>query len=264
MKRGESRYNIRVLSRAMRLLEVLADGKSRKLAELSEAIGISQSTTFRLLATLLSYGFVEKENRSGGYRLGLTCLELARAYYDSNDLRLTALPELEKLRDATGETVHLGILDDMQVVYLEKLHGLHAIGLMTSRVGGRSPAYCTGLGKVLLAWSDHDTVQAHFSKNGLVAYTAHTITDLSDLMQHLSRVRARGYALDHGEHEPEVRCVAAPIFDISGRVVAAISASGPAGRLDPLEKNRDLIDLTVETASSISRRLGYHGQNEEK
>ncbi len=264
MKRGESRYNIRVLSRAMRLLEVLADGKPRKLAELSEAIGISQSTTFRLLATLMSYGFVEKEDRSGGYHLGLTCLELARAYYDSNDLRLTALPELEKLRDASGETVHLGILDDMQVVYLEKLHGLHAIGLMTSRVGGRSPAYCTGLGKVLLAWSDPEVVRTHFSRNALVAYTAHTITDLSDLMQHLAGIRARGYALDCGEHEPEVRCVAAPIFDIGGRVVAAISASGPAGRLDPLDKNRDLIDLTVETAGSISRRLGYHGQNEEK
>ena len=154
LEQKESRYNIRAVDRAVRILSVLSDGRPRTLTELSEAIEINSSTTFRLLATLACSNYVERIEQSGAYRLGLACLELSRAYHESNDIRQSALPELEMLRDDTKETVHLAILDKMEVVYVEKLHGLHAIGLMSSRLGGRSPAYCTGVGKVLLAHTD--------------------------------------------------------------------------------------------------------------
>ncbi len=257
LKQKEGRYNIRAVDRAIRILSVLSDGRPRTLTELSEAIEINSSTTFRLLATLACSNYVERIEQSGAYRLGLACLELSRAYHESNDIRQSALPELEMLRDDTKETVHLAVLDKMEVVYVEKLHGLHAIGLMSSRLGGRSPAYCTGVGKVLLAYTDPGLVQSYFEQTGLHRYSDMTIQSIHELMKHLEEVRSRGYALDRGEHEAEVRCVAAPIFDIRGQAVAAISVSGPAGRMEPLDTNLDLISRTRQAARNISSRLGY-------
>jgi DNA-binding IclR family transcriptional regulator len=265
VEQKENRYNIRAVDRAVRILSVLSDGKPRTLTELSEEIGINSSTTFRLLATLAYNSYVERDGQSGAYRPGLACLELARAYHESNDIRQAALPALETLRDDTKETVHLAVLDKMEVVYVEKLHGLHAIGLMSSRVGGRSPAYCTGVGKVLLAYISPELIRSHFEQVGLHRYSETTIQSLDELIDHLESVRRQGYAFDRGEHEPEVRCVAAPIFDMAGTAVAAISVSGPAGRMEPLEAKLELVNKTRETARSISARLGYRegGHNAE-
>ena len=257
MTQNEERYNIRAVDRAFRVLAVLSDGKPRTLTELSEAIELNSSTTFRLLATLAYHHYVEREEDTGKYRLGLGCLELARAYHKSSDIRQRALPELEKLRDETTETVHMGVLNEMEMVYLEKLPGHHAIGLMSSQVGGRLPAYCAALGKVMLAYLDPDLVQAHFEQIEFHRYTDRTIQSVAQLRQHLEQIRRQGYGLDQGEHEAEVRCIAAPIFDINGKVVAAISVSGPAGRLEPLETNQKLIEQILQTARTISARLGY-------
>ena len=255
--KGETRYNIRVLDRAIRLLSLLSDGVLRTPVEISEGIGLSPSTTFRILATLSYYNFIKRDEKTGEYGLGLACLELARAYQDTNDLRRVALPELEELRDEVKETVHLCILDKMEIVYLEKIGGLHAIGIMTSRIGARAPAYCTGVGKILLAYLDPEQVRAYFVRQGLPAFTGTTITDLDDLMCELENINRLGYAFDRGEHEHEVRCIAAPIFDINGLAVAALSVSGPSARMDPLEDKAELIEKAKETAMRISRQLGY-------
>lgn len=255
--RKSARYNIRVVDRAVSVLKLLSDGTPRTLTELSKELDLNSSTTFRLLATLLSHNLVQLEEATGNYRLGLACLELSRAYQTGDEVRRAALPEMELLRDGTMETVHLGVLADMDVVYLEKLEGLHAIGLMSSRVGRRAPAYCTGLGKALLAHTSPGYVQANYEQVNLHPYTETTITNQTDLLEHLELVRQVGYALDKGEHEKEVRCVAAPIFDQYGKTVAAISVSGPKDRIDPVEKNQDLIERTKTAANNISISLGY-------
>lgn len=253
-----NRYNVRALDRALGLLSVLADGKPRSLAELSAEVGLSPSTTFRLLATLHSYRYVRRDESSGQYRLGLASLELARAFYESNDLRTTALEDLRALRDEVKETIHLAVLDQMEVVYLEKLPGLYTIGMMGSRVGGRAPAYCTGVGKALLAYQDPDTVSNFYTTKGLIRHTSRTISTVENLLQDLEVVRQRGYALDNGEHEQDVRCIAAPIFNMSGEAVAALSISGPAGRMEPLESKQDLIQKALQSAQAISQKLGFH------
>lgn len=257
-----NRYSVRALDRAIHILLALSDGKPHSLQEISEEIGLSSSTTYRFLATLVCHRFVEKDplNR---YTLGLRCLELSRAFYEANDIRKVALPELEALRDEVKETVHLAILDEMEVVYLEKLPGLHAIGLMGSRIGGRAPAFCTGLGKVLLAFSPPNEVKSYFLSHPLKAFTDKTITDLEALERELEKIRQVGYALDQGEHEAEVRCIAAPIFNMQGEVVAALSISGPAGRMEPLEANRFLIEKACLAAQAISRKLGYNQKENE-
>lgn len=253
----DPRYNIRVLERTLRILSVLADGTPRTLAEIGNEIDLSYSTTFRILSTLAYYRYVKRNKNTNQYQLGLTCLELAQSYLAGNDLRIIAMPELEALRDETKETVHLAVLQDMQIVYLEKLPGLHAIGLMSSRVGGRAPAYCTAIGKALLAYQKPDMVQSYYEVHGLQRYTETTITDLRTLMSSLDEVKCNTYAFDRGEHEDEVRCIAVPIFDISSQVVGALSISGPSARMDPLENNVEMIEIAKETAMRISRQLGY-------
>jgi DNA-binding IclR family transcriptional regulator len=250
------RYNIRSLERALRLLEALSDGNTWKLSELSDRLGLNSSTAYRLLATLLENDYVERDKLSGGYRIGLACLELARAY-NRGDIRQNARPAMESLRDRTKESVHLGILNGWEVVYLEKLDGLHAIGLMSSRVGGRAPSYCTGLGKMLLAHQDAEKARQHFEETGLHGYTDVTITDLDQLMNHMVQVREQNYALDLAEHEREVHCIAAPVHDVDGSVVAAISISGPAARIDVEDSGQDLIYMVQQAAAEISHRLGY-------
>ena len=257
----DSRYNIRALDRAFRILNLLKDGKPRSLAELSEGIDLSVSTTFRLLATLTYYQFVERDDLPFQYRLGLSCLELAKSFYESNNLRRVAFPELELLRDEYKETVHLAILDNMEIVYLEKLSGLYAIGLMSSRVGGRAPAYCTAVGKVLLAYESVQELADYLKSHKLERCTKATIVDPDIFKKQLDEIRHLKYGLDRGEHEDEVHCIAAPIFDMRDCVVAAISVSGPEGRMEPFEQHQALIRRVCLAAENISIHLGYNSRN---
>lgn len=258
----DARYNIRALDRAISILSLLSDGVPRTPAEISEQLGLSPSTIFRMVSTLAYYHYVRRDINTNQYQLGLACLELAQAYLTSDDVRQVALPELELLRDETRETVHLVVLDKMEIVYLEKLPGLHAIGMMSSRVGGRAPAFCTGVGKMLLAYQDEKEVREYYRSHGLFPFTNATITDLDHLMKELKDIRQQGYAFDRGEHESEVRCVATPIFNLNGQVEAAISISGPSIRMDPLEENHELIAKAKQAALNISRQLGHVPPNE--
>jgi IclR family KDG regulon transcriptional repressor len=201
--------------------------------------------------------YVERDEQTGQYTLGLSCLELARAYYKGNDVRRAALPELDRLRNETRETVHLAVLDELEVVYIEKLEGLQPIGLMGSHVGGRAPAYCTGVGKALLAHLPRDVVRRNFEGTKLHRYTPHTIVTLKGLLAELATISVRGFSLDNEEHEVGVCCVAAPIRDMRGDVIAALSISGPADRLDPIEHNETIIANAIRTAHRISSRMGY-------
>jgi DNA-binding IclR family transcriptional regulator len=254
MKNKEG-YQIRVLDRAIRILDLLAEGDTLKLSQLSDLLDISSSTTFRILETLVEHQYVSRDEQRRGYHLGIRCLELANAYYATDDIRNIALPDMEWLRDETGETVHLGVLDRMEVVYLEKLQGLHAIGIMSSRVGRRSPTYCTGLGKVLIAYEDSEAIRSHFERTGLKVFTPTTIRTVDDLMQKLETIRELGYGEDLGEHELEVQCVSAPVFNGHGKVIASISISGPANRMERLEDKSKLIEATQDAARRISTKL---------
>lgn len=258
-KDTNSRYKIRVLERAIRVLYALADGEPRNLTEIANEIQLSNPTTFRLLATLEQHRFVQRDPSNGHYRLGTACLKLARAYLESIDVRQAAMPILEELRDHTQETIHLAVLDQMEVFYLEKLPGFHSIGLMSSSVGTYVPAYCTGLGKALLAHVPEDEVRAYYTEHGLKQLTSTTITDLDALIACLKQVREMGYAVDLGEREPEVYCVAAPIQGANGKVVAAISVSGPAYRMESDIKQGDLTRIVREAARSISILLADRG-----
>jgi IclR family acetate operon transcriptional repressor len=252
---NRSRYLTRSVERALTILHLFVIGEAEiGLSDISARVHLHQSTVFRLLATLGAAGFIEQNAQTGRYRLGPAALSLGQAFLRHSDLRQIAEAPLAGLRDRSGETVHLATLVGTEILYLEKLPGLHPIGLMSSRVGDRAPAHCTGLGKVLLAHEPEPTVREQF-KSGLRPYTPRTITRLDVLLPKLAGVRQAGFALDDEEHELGVVCVAAPVFD-SRRVVAAISVAGPADRIRQEIRADHLKEEVLAAADEISARLG--------
>ncbi|MCL4489292.1 MAG: IclR family transcriptional regulator [Chloroflexi bacterium] len=256
-KKHSERYHIRAVERALTLLRLFLSSETDLSAtEISKQVDLDLSTTFRLLITLQAQGFVEQESATGKYRLGVTCLELGSRFLKYNDIRKRALDVLETLRNEFGEAVHLTVLDGDQVVYLEKLPGLYPIGFMSSRVGGRSPAYCTGVGKALLAYLPDEEVKKRYPRSKLIRYTDATITDIGALQAELAQVREKGFAVDRQEHEIGVVCAAVPIFDHKG-VTAAMSVSGPAERMEQHIKGGKLIETLKQSAGEISAQMGW-------
>lgn len=249
------RYTVDAAAKALNLLGAFTFAEPRmSLAALAARTGIPRPTAFRLLTTLEQAGFVSKIN--GEYQLGIRCFVLGNVVAATLDLRERARPHLEALRDATGETVHLAVLDAWQVVYLERLQSPRPIGFMRSRVGGIVPAYCTSLGKTLLAFRPEEAVTAWLATQTLRAMTPQTITSARRLMKELRTIRERGYGVDEQEHEIGVRCIAAPIGNHAREVVAAISVAGPAERLPRPLVGSEVAKRIVAAAHAISVELG--------
>ncbi len=218
-----------VLGRAMTLLTAFRTGEAElSLAELSRRTGIPKPTAHRLLTELARWDVVERT--PGGVRLGMGLFELGQLAPRQRGLREAATPFLADLFEATHETVHLAVPDRVDVVYVQKLAG--RLGpRVPSRVGGRMPAYCTGVGKALLAFAPPERL-AEVVAAGLVRRTPRTQVAPGLLEQELARVRARGVAEEHEESTVGIACVAAPVLAADGYAVAAISITGWAHRLD--------------------------------
>jgi DNA-binding IclR family transcriptional regulator len=254
----KEQYHVRTVDRALSILKAFIANESEgefSLTEISRTVSLDQSTTYRLLVTLEASGFIEQSDKNGRYRLGVASLALSEAFLRQNDLCQRANPSLVALRDKCGETVHLAIMEGIEVVYLDKLAGLHPIGLMSSRVGGRSPAHCTGLGKSLLAYYPDSMIRSAYQNLVLNKYTTNTITDLDSLMKELVKIREKGYAVDVEEHEQGVACIASPVFDHRG-IAAAISVSGPSDRVIQQISKSNLPQMVIDAAGEISSLLG--------
>jgi DNA-binding IclR family transcriptional regulator len=224
------------------------------LAEIAEKIGVHRSSASRLAATLAAAGYLQPAGEKGKYRLAgkLTALgELASA---ETELRRAALPGLRDLVERHGETGHLAILDGAEAVTVEVVDGWHTVR-MHSWVGKRSPAHCSSMGKSLLAGVSSGQLAAIYPDERLEARTPASITRRSDLERRLAGIRAQGYAEDLEELETGLCCVAAPVFDRTGEVVASISVSGPVSRVNETTIPAIAGDLR-QTAWQVSQRLG--------
>src|SRR5437667_7757217 len=253
-----SAYRTRSVERVLAVLDVFIDaGPSLTLMQVCGATGLTPSTAYRLMANLVARGYLEPDREGNAYRLGLTVIRLAGVALGQLDVRVKAAPLMDELRNQTRETVHLAALDGRHIIYLEKLEGLHAIVLMSARVGRTALAHCTALGRVLLAFNP-DKAEAILEGPPLEAPTARTVVDPKALRALLAQVNEQGYALDLGEHELDVRCVAVPVRNHSGAVIAAMSVSGPAQRIEPM-LTEGLVTEVVHVARAISALLGYLG-----
>jgi len=243
---------------AGRVLDILVDladaPDGMPFAELARRQQLPKSSLHGLLAVLTDRGFVELDPQRRTYSLGIRTWEIGQAYLRHRDLVREALPLMERVVAEINETVQLAALDGIENVYLAKVDCSHPIRLQ-SEVGKRLHAHATGLGKVLLAFLPEEKLQARFDGEPLLAFNANTIREFSTLLLVLDFVRERGFAVDDQEYTPGLRCVAVPVFDIDGSVLAALSASIPLMRA---EEDRLVAALRAIAAASIdiSFRLG--------
>jgi DNA-binding IclR family transcriptional regulator len=237
------------LDRALLLLAELGDGPKR-LGPLAEKFGIHKSTALRLLQTLERHGFVQRHGDPPEFALGLRLVELSQTLLEKLDVRQVAGVQLKRLGAETGETVHLAIRDGAQVAYLDKVESIHPVR-MYSQVGARADVYCTGVGKVLLAYTDPAT----WPSMDMRRFTENTITTREGMLLAATKIREQGWGWDEREHEDSIRCIAAPVFEAGGAVVAAVSISVPTSRLSA-EELACHVPLLLDATTQITRALG--------
>ncbi|MGI5459623.1 IclR family transcriptional regulator [Streptomyces sp. CA-249302] len=224
----------------------IPDGEEFRLAELSARTGLPKPTVHRLAGDLVRLGWLERSGPQ--YRLGAKLFELGSLVPHRVDLRETALPFLQDLFEATRETVHLGVREGMDVVYLERIHGHEALAL-PSRIGGTLPLSCTGVGKALLAFSDAELAEEVLS-GPLPSLTPYSITDPARLRLALEKIRVSGLAYEEQEAALGVSCIAAPVF-AHGTMTAALSVAVPRERFSPAQ----LAPAVRTAALGLSRAL---------
>lgn len=247
---------VKSVMKVLDVLEHLAAARGPvTVSELGRAKGFHVTTAHRLLRTLVQRGYVGQEAGSHAYRLGPRLLELGTVYLASLDLVTVARSRLEALRDVLGETVHLAVYSQGEVVELAQVLSHQAISV-SSRSGQRSPAYCTALGKVLLADLPAAELEGYLRHVRLERRAPRTIMDPRVLEAELARVRARGWAVDREEFAPKLCCVGVPVRDASGRAVAALSAAMPSMRFRSALVPK-WVKRLGEGAEEISRELGF-------
>jgi DNA-binding IclR family transcriptional regulator len=247
---------VQSVDRTLDILEALAEMGEVGVAQLSSHVGLHASTVHRLLSTLISRGYVRQNTETGRYLLGLKLLDVARAVRDHLDIRMEALPILRTLMKKSGETANLGVRDRRHLVYIEQASSPGRLLRMFVQVGGRAHLHSTASGKILLAHLPESELQELLSGYTLYPNASRTIVDRSVLLAELDEVRRQGYATDYGEQEEGVNCIAGPVRNHTGRVVAAISISGPWIRISP-ERVPDLMPLVLEACDDLSAALGY-------
>ena len=237
------------LERALLLVEELASGPKR-LGELADVLGTHKSTVLRTLQTLERYGWVRRDGEVPVFGLGLHLVALSTSILEDLDVRTVARPHLDRLGAATGETVHLAVMEGAEAVYLDKVESVHPVR-MYSRIGARAPLHCTGVGKVLLAYTPVES----WPELELRRFTSHTIVTHEDLVSACAQIRRRGWGWDEQEHEETVRCIAAPVFGSRGEVSASVSVSVPTSRLSSRQLQGH-VDSLLEATAQISQGLG--------
>jgi len=254
--------HVQSVERALILLDFLATiDKDVALNEIAKALSWPKTTAHGLISTLRSRQYVDQSPTTGCYRLGVKLFELGNIVARSWDIRTVARPAMQELSCRLNELVQLATESGGEVLYIEKMDATNIIRII-SEVGAKLPMYCTGLGKVLLAYKEPAEIKWIITKHGLHKMTARTITNRDILERQLVKIRSQGYAIDDREISEDLRCVAAPIFDRDGKVDYAISVACLAGNL--YGERLDLVrDELLKTAAYISGMMGYREQVDE-
>jgi len=247
---------VQSVKRALDILDCFSGNAAELgITELSAMMGLSKSTMFGLINTLVTEGYLEQNPENKKYRLGLKLLEMGSIVQRRMDIRQIAKPYMERLSESCRMTVHLAVYSAGEMVYIDKVDAPGAM-IMYSQVGKRAPMHCTGIGKATLAYLPEKDRQWAYSHCDFKKYTENTVTSPQKLETVLEKIRIKKYACDDEEIELGLRCVAVPLLNAQAYPVAAFSVSGPAAHMDARlrEKiSRDMIQMGIE----ISRRLGY-------
>jgi len=248
-------YIVQPVYKALQVLRCLGDERRElALSEICYRVDLPKTTVFRYLQTLCACGFVTHDPGTDLYRIGLRVWELGQMVHEPLRIREAALPPMRELRDRFNETVNLGVLDSLDVVYLEIIESRRSLR-MQAQLGGRDPVYSTALGKVALAFMPEGQWATHLP-DVLAPRTDRTVTSRAKLRHEIAQAHARGFALDDEENEEGARCVAAPVFNHQSQVAAAVSLSAPASRMTDRLLPK-VATAVIQTAAAISERLGH-------
>ncbi|WP_395365842.1 IclR family transcriptional regulator [Streptomyces sp. YH02] len=245
------------VTRAFDVLELFLEGDGTLSApEITRRLQLPRTTTHELVTTLTARNYlVPVPEQPGRYRLGVRTYQLGSRYAEQLDLAAEGHQVAREVADTCGETVHVAVLEDMDVIYIAKVDSTHAVR-MVSAAGRRLPAHCTAVGKMLLATLPEAELDERLDGYDLAGMTPRSITDPDALRAALAEIRILGVAGEQQESNPDVSCVAAPVRDRSGRVVAALSVSVPVHRWSE-DRENELTALAVKGASRLAERLGY-------
>ncbi|MEK4566756.1 IclR family transcriptional regulator [Alkalihalobacillus sp. FSL R5-0424] len=247
---------VQSVTRALSILNVLAEHPNGiKITTLATELGLSKATVHRLLATLISSNYVRQDPETERYKIGYQIVTLATHFLNHFDLIEVSKPHLTKLSAEINETVHLCIEDQGQALYIDKIESTQPIA-MYSRIGTRAPMYCTAVGKVLLSGMNSLECDQVINKTPLKKITSQTIDSIATLKEEIELVKKQKFAIDEQEITEGVRCLAFPLVDNKGKIVASFSVSGPINRLTEGYVQGSLKEKMSITANNISRELG--------
>jgi IclR family transcriptional regulator, KDG regulon repressor len=247
---------LKTVDRALSILELLAHhSEGLRPVDLARIMALNKVTVHRMLKTLENRGFIDKRE-NGRYLVGLKLVAVASLRLNNLELKTEAQPWLRQLACRVGQPVHLAIRDQDEIVYIEKVETVHSMR-MYSQIGKRGPLHCTALGKVLLAGLPDEEAIDLLKRKELKAYTPATKTDPVSVLEEIRQVRRQGCAFDRAEHEPNVYCIATPVHDYRGQVIAAVSTSGDF-RPDLEDPDGPIMTGVLETAEAIEKHMGYH------
>ncbi|WP_019120749.1 IclR family transcriptional regulator [Brevibacillus massiliensis] len=247
---------IQAVERALKILDLFDEqDQELKITDISARMQLHKSTVHSLLKTLQLHGYIDQNPENGRYRLGMKLFERGNFVIHGLDIRKVAKRYLVDLSMKTGQTTHLVIMDGKEGVYIDKVEGPLAT-ILYSRIGRRIPVHSSGVGKVLVAWKSEAELSSILAGYHYAAHTSRTITNEQDFRNELEKVRQQGYAIDNQENEPGVRCIAVPIWNHSGQVIAAVSISTLVSRVDDRELEH-FLHLLKEAADEMSEQMGY-------
>lgn len=250
-----SNGRVQSIDRAVGVLNCFSSKRQElRLTEIADELDLNKSTAHGIITTLKYHGLIDQDEETQKYRLGLKLLELGNVVKDSIKIREIAKPYIDEVCNILEETVHLGTLNGIEVVYLDKAESHQSMRIVTT-IGSRLPAYCTGVGKAMLAYADEQTI-LDMLPDEFEKFTPNTITDKKQLIEQLKKINTQGYSLDNQEHNLGLTCVAAPIFDNLGNAKYSISVSGPSIRMTE-DKIKEVIIIVKGAAGEISKKLGY-------
>lgn len=240
------------VGKALDVLDMVASaGRPQRFSDLVPASPYPKATLYRLLKSLVHQGMLACDPETGAYSPGLRLVRLAHAAWAQSSLAPIARPFVDALSAATGETIHLAQLEQGQVLYVDKRNAARPVE-MFAQAGKVGPAYCTGVGKAMLAWLDPAALDAALLRQSFHRFTDTTLTTRAALTAELAAIRARGFAFDREEHEPGIICVAAPILTQAGRVIGALSVTSTTARMTVDEMADRLAPAIRDTAAEIA------------
>lgn len=245
--------SVQVLDRTLDIVELLSTERNGLgVTEISKRTGLNKSTAYRILATLLSRGYVDK-TPEGRYTVGPTLIGIVSYHINELELQTESRPVLQELSSRYQLIAHLGVIDGSSVVYIEKIDPMERVKNY-NKIGYRVPAHSSSLGKCLMAGLSDNMLKSYTFER----YTANTITDADKFRAYLKKVKTQGWAIDNQEQTLGTRCIAAPVYDYRGEMIAAVSGSGNTQQI-PDEKIMEIAEAVKQAAAEISKKLGYSG-----